>query len=287
MDTEQAYVDTISTILSQLGAVAVTCRNAAETPIFEPSPDERPIWKNTTVSGMFAETADLDRILLVLQAQCHDMLPRGIRLSKLPDSDWQRVWMEYFQPLRFAGGVWIVPSWHEPPDLQETVIRLDPGMAFGTGTHPTTAICIEWLAQSKLNGLCVVDYGCGSGILSLVAAKLGASEVVAVDHDSQALRTTRNNAKNNDVERIVATVVPDKMNKLRGKIDIIVANILADPLLSLAPSFAELLPTNGVLAISGILEAQQQNLRQRYARWFTLDTVREQEGWILLAGRRR
>jgi len=287
MDTNQAYVDTISAVLSHLGAIAVTCQNAAETSIFEPAPDEMPIWKNTTVTGMFAETVDLDRILLVLQAQCHDMLPHGIRLSKLPDSDWQSVWMERFQPLRFAGGIWIVPSWHEPPETRATVIRLDPGMAFGTGTHPTTAICIEWLARCNLNGRYVVDYGCGSGILSLVAAKLGAGAVLAVDHDPQALQTTRSNAEKNDLGGIITAVKPDELKNIPGKIDIIVANILADPLLSLALTFADLLPIDGRLAISGILQEQQENLRQHYARWFTLETVREQEGWILLAGRRR
>jgi ribosomal protein L11 methyltransferase len=204
----------------------------------------------------------------------------------LPDQNWTRVWMDQFQPMRFGQRLWICPSGHEIPDPTAINILLDPGLAFGTGTHPTTRLCLEWLEAHPPKEELVIDYGCGSGILSLAAKKLGASLVFAVDHDPQALQSTRDNSeKNGFTAKDIVPVLPNDL-KLHKKADLIMANILANPLMELAPTFSELIRPKGLIVLSGILETQCEDVFKHYLPFFELVEVSKQEGWICAALKR-
>jgi ribosomal protein L11 methyltransferase len=192
--------------------------------------------------------------------------------------------MERFKPLCFGPRLWICPSWLPIPDPEAVNILLDPGLAFGTGTHPTTALCLEWLANTNLNQAQIIDYGCGSGILAIAALKLGAAGAIAVDHDPQALLAARENATRNAVAPYLQTLSPSELTETRA--DFLIANILADPLLELAPCFARLVSPGGRLALSGITQDQVQQLAQAYNYWFTFDIPAVRENWALLTGYR-
>lgn len=277
--------------LDDLGALSITLQDAdAETPdeqaIFEPGVGELPLWPTITLNALF--DADTDR--RGLGEALGDLLPwlepDHTQFRDVADEDWERAWMDQFKPMAFGRRLWIYPWNIEPPaDEDIVVVRLDPGLAFGSGTHPTTALCLAWLDSLDLKGKSIVDFGCGSGILAIAALKLGAASAVGVDNDPQALTASADNAERNEVADRLALFLPEDMEAEPA--DVFIANILAGPLGELAPTFAAAAKPGAPFAISGILHGQEEELLQRYAEWFDELRVDTQEDWVRISGRRR
>jgi len=269
--------------LEGLGALSVTMMDAADQPIFEPELGTTPLWQQSELLALFE--ADADQALLQQQLQQLDnsLAPQ---FEHLPDQDWQRNCMDSFQPLKIGQRLWIVPSWHQPPEPNALNLLLDPGLAFGTGSHPTTALCLQWLEAANLQGRRVLDFGCGSGILALAALLLGADKVIGTDIDPQALEATRDNAERNGLnnERL-KLYLPEQLPA--EPVDVLIANILAAPLQQLAGQFAGLLPSGGKIALSGILAEQAEAVLAAYSQDFAMAAPIEQDGWILLYGLRK
>jgi ribosomal protein L11 methyltransferase len=277
--------------LEELGALSVTLQDAdAETPderaIFEPGVDQTPLWNRVVLTALFENDADRAAIADALCRDLPDLQPAQLDFREVADQDWERAWMDQFKPMRFGRRLWIVPWNDETFDEPDAiVVRLDPGLAFGTGTHPTTALCLEWLDGLDLEGKTVIDYGCGSGVLAIAALKLGAAHAIGVDNDPQALTATRDNAQRNGVDARLATHLPDETPATPA--DVFVANILAAPLAELAERFADLAKPAAPFALSGILDGQQDELLQRYAPWFEDLRIATREDWVRIEGRRR
>jgi len=282
-DTEHA--DKISDALEQSGAQAITLIDAEDQPLFEPLPGETPLWADLEITGLFE--ADIDT--LALEQQLTELLSTEImssrRLEPLEDKDWSRVWMEDYHPMQFGERVWIVPSWCKPPHPEAINILLDPGLAFGTGTHPTTSLCLQWLDGQFLKGKQVLDYGCGSGILAIAAAKLGAKTVTAIDIDPQALQATQDNAKRNQVNDLISTHLP--MELPEAGYDMLLANILAGPLAELADMLCATLRPGGQLVLSGILAEQADTVATAYRQHCDVGDPVQQGDWICLSGVKR
>jgi len=277
----------VEAALEDLGALAVTLLDAEDHPIFEPAPGETPMWPQIAMSALFEADSDRAGLVHVLTELVADLAPEQIGFRIVEDQDWTRVWMDQFQPMRFGRRLWIYPWNVEPPgdEPDAIVVRLDPGLAFGTGTHPTTALCLEWLDALDLAGKTVLDYGCGSGVLAIAALKLGAVRVVGVDNDPQALSASRDNAERNGVAAQLELSAPDAF--VAEAFDALVANILAGPLEELAPRFAQCVKPGGTLVMSGILRGQESALCTRYAEWFDAIAVEAREDWMRISGRRR
>lgn len=275
---------TYEDILLDCGAVSVTFMDAEDQPIFEPELGTTPLWKNTHLLALFEQDKDPEQLLLAL-AKAIGTLPE-YQLEVLPDQDWERSWMDNFQPLCFGKRLWIVPSWCEAPDPQAVNLLLDPGLAFGTGTHPTTALCLEWLDQYLEKGVEVIDFGCGSGILAIAALLLGAKQVVGTDIDSQALEASLDNAKRNHIaEADFKVYLPEQMPAITA--DVVLANILAGPLVELATKLASLTRVSGWICLSGILEEQAEEVRTAYEPYFNLSPTVVKEGWVRITGQRK
>ena len=272
-------------LLLGLGAVSVTFMDAEDQPIFEPDLGTTPLWQNTHLLALFE--ADVERQGLLEQLQLlWKQSPPEYQFEDIADQDWERSWMDNFQPMRFGQRLWIVPSWHEAPEPEAVNLLLDPGLAFGTGTHPTTALCLEWLDGQQLHDLQVIDFGCGSGILAIAALLLGAQRVTATDIDPQALEASRDNAQRNQLaDERLPLYLPEDMPSEPA--DLLVANILAGPLVSLAPQLTALVKPGGRLALSGILAEQTDEILAAYDTDFELDPVAEKDGWIRVSGVRR
>lgn len=286
VSTTRTQTEAIEDALLAAGAVSVTMEDSADQPILEPALGETPLWNNTRVTGLFYADTDTDQATIVATASFGDNLP-AYRWEILEDKDWEREWMENFHPMRFGQRLWICPSWKQPPEADAVNLMLDPGLAFGTGTHPTTALCLKWLDSCPLRGKTVVDYGCGSGILGIAALLLGASSVIAIDNDPQALLATADNAQRNHIEpdRIktyLPTHIPNGI-----KADIVVANILAGPLTDLAPTIAQLTADKGLLVLSGIIASQADELQNCYQQWYSMDTPAIEDNWVRLSGCKR
>ncbi|MDV3238122.1 MAG: 50S ribosomal protein L11 methyltransferase [Gammaproteobacteria bacterium] len=267
-----------------LGALSVTLQDAADQPLFEPPPGATPLWSQVRVTALFEAGADLARIRAQLAERFGAACAARLQAEPLDDRDWVRAWMDGYAPMRFGERLWIVPTGFEAPDPGGVNLLLDPGLAFGTGTHPTTALCLEWLDAHPPVDQCVIDYGCGSGILGIAALKLGAREVWAVDNDPQALTATRDNAERNGVLGRVRTVLPGDLPEVPA--DLLLANILANPLIELAPRFAALVRTGGGLVLSGILADQAADVAAAYHAAFALAPPAQREDWVRLDGRR-
>jgi ribosomal protein L11 methyltransferase len=269
--------------LFELGALSVTLEDAADDPVLEPAPGETPLWPTVRLRAVFESGVDARSAADDVARRWPDLAPAAAEV--LPDKAWEREWLKDFRPMRFGRRLWVCPGGLPAGDAGAVRIELDPGLAFGTGTHPTTALCLEWLDAQELGGTRVTDYGCGSGILAIAAARLGASHVVAMDIDPQALLATReNSARNGVTERVVPTddpVLP------AGASDVLVANILAGPLVALAPRFAAAVRTGGLIALSGLLTGQADAVTAAYRPWFDIRPAAARDGWALLAGRRR
>lgn len=265
--------------LNEWGALAVTFEDAADNPLFEPPLNTTPLWQTTRITGLFAEETDAE----MLRRQADRHLPAST-LARVEDQDWVRVWLTDFQPMRFGQHLWICPAGLPAPDPQAIRIDLDPGLAFGTGTHPTTALCLTWLDQQRehLTGRTVLDYGCGSGVLAIAALKLGAARASGNDIDPQALIASRDNAEKNQVD---LTLFPADQTPAES-FDLVVANILANPLIALAPVISQHVAPGGDLVLSGILETQVEAVRAAYDAEFTWQKTAIQAGWARLWGQR-
>jgi ribosomal protein L11 methyltransferase len=282
----------VEAALEELGALSITLRDAdAETPderaIFEPGVGETPVWNAMVLDALFDAGVDRAGLIAALADLVPELAPDHLAFREVEERDWTRVWMDQFQPMRFGRRLWIYP-WNVAPQTADdtlAIVRLDPGLAFGTGTHPTTALCLEWLDATNLAGKTIIDYGCGSGVLAIAALKLGAAHVIAVDNDDQALIATRDNAARNAVASWIELHAPATLP--RSEVNVLVANILAGPLHDLAPRFAALLRSGGALALSGILAGQESELIERYSEWFDDLRVATREGWVRIDGRRR
>jgi ribosomal protein L11 methyltransferase len=268
------------------GAVSVMLRDAGDVPLLEPLPGEEPLWPDLLVTGLFPPDIDLDELTHILAVELA-MDASRIHHEVLPDRDWVRACMDDFHPIRFGQRLWIVPTWHETPDADAVNIRLDPGLAFGTGTHPTTAMCLRWLDAHPPQDQEVLDYGCGSGILAIGALKLGAQSTWAVDIDPQAMTATRENAQRNDIpDEQLITGLPDVLPE-DACFDLTLANILASPLMALAPALAGRTRPGGRIILAGLLDRQANDLMSCYERWFEMCIADQQDGWTLLEGTRR
>ncbi|HET7370206.1 MAG TPA: 50S ribosomal protein L11 methyltransferase, partial [Gammaproteobacteria bacterium] len=250
---ENLDAERVEAALEELGALAVTLEDAADDALLEPAPGEQPLWPSSRVRALFDADQDVAAIAATLRAQLGGAALPDPQITQVADQQWETAWRRDFKPMRFGARLWVCPSGEPAPD-GAIVVRLDPGLAFGTGTHPTTALCLEWLAQAPLAGQRVIDYGCGSGILAIAAAKLGADRVYAVDYDAQALTATRENAAANGVADKIETISPELFGDVTA--EVLVANILARPLVELAAQFASLVKPGGRIAVSGVLQAQ-------------------------------
>lgn len=282
LDAEPAQVDFLQQTLEGLGAVAVTMTDAAEQPLFEPPLGETPLWQHTIVSALFAQHTDTDLLRAALHSALGNPLS-SLRMEILEDQPWERVWMEDFKPMRFGNNLWIIPSWSEAPNKNATNLKLDPGLAFGTGTHETTALCLEWLDGADLQGKTVIDFGCGSGVLAIAALLLGAKQAWACDIDPQALLATQSNADQNGVaDRLHCVLAKDLPN--HQVFDLVLANILAGPLVELAEQLTALCKSGGSLVLSGILATQSKNIEQAYKEHFILDPIAQKNDWLRVSG---
>ncbi|EHU0375978.1 50S ribosomal protein L11 methyltransferase [Vibrio cholerae] len=272
-------------LMEETGAVSVTFLDAKDTPVFEPLPGETRLWGDTDVVALYE--ADMDTSLILQQIKASNMLAEGFahKVEQVEDKDWEREWMDNFHPMQFGRRLWICPSWREVPDPQAVNVMLDPGLAFGTGTHPTTALCLEWLDNLNLSGKTVIDFGCGSGILAIAAIKLGAAKVIGIDIDPQALLASKDNAARNGVEDQIEVYLPkDQPEGLVA--DVVVANILAGPLRELSPIIKGLLKPGGQLAMSGILDTQAESVAEFYRDDLELDPIAEKSEWCRISGRK-
>lgn len=280
---EQA--ETYEDALLEVGAVSVTFMDAEDQPIFEPDLGTTPLWSHTHLLALFEADTDETALIAHLQLLCGGSLPEH-HVERIEDQDWERSWMDNFQPMRFGRRLWIVPSWHAAPEPDAVNLLLDPGLAFGTGTHPTTALCLEWLDGQELQGCKVLDFGCGSGILAIAALLLGAPQAVGTDIDPQALEASRDNASRNGIDPARFPVyLPADLPQQPA--DVVVANILAGPLVSLAPQITALVKGGGRLALSGILAEQAEEVRAAYAGAFDLDPTASKDGWVRISGIKR
>ena len=277
----------IELALEDLGALSVTLLDAEDHPIFEPAPGETPVWPTIKLAALFDIVVDRAGLVHALTDLVPEIAPDQLEFRDVPDEDWTRAWMDTFAPMQFGRRLWIYPWNIEPPagDGGDVVVRLDPGLAFGTGTHPTTALCLEWLDGLDLHGKTLLDYGCGSGVLAIAALKLGAAHVIGVDLDPQALEASRDNAERNGVAEGLALHLPQDYASTPQ--DLLVANILAGPLGELAPLFAQACKPGAPFALSGILAGQHEELLVRYGEWFEALEVAQREDWVRISGRRR
>ncbi len=283
-EVNQASVESLTEQLSEAGALAITLQDSGDEPLYEPPLGETALWTGNYVIALFETKNDIDIALVQLRESCGEKKLPAFKLEELEDKVWERAWMDDFHPICFGSRLWIVPSWTAAPDPEAVNIILDPGLAFGTGTHPTTALCLEWLDQTPLTGQQVVDYGCGSGILAIAAAKLGAKQVVAIDHDAQALEATIDNAEKNSVQTLIVAQFPEESEI--ECVDLVIANILAKPLIELASELASRVKAGGKIALSGVLSEQASAVVSAYSPWFDIKPAVQKEGWILLFGQR-
>ncbi|MCK5810814.1 MAG: 50S ribosomal protein L11 methyltransferase [Cocleimonas sp.] len=281
----KAFQDEISQCMETANALSITFQDAGDTPVLEPLPGETPLWNDLILTALFDGTDNLSTLLLSLESNKQHWEISKIDLERLEDQDWERAWMDDFKPMKFGENLWIYPSWNEIPEDDSTKIILDPGLAFGSGTHPTTALCLEWLDANPPQGLSVIDYGCGSGILAIAAAKLGSSTIFATDIDHQALIATKDNRLKNQIpESAIETYFPKELPT--KPVDLLIANILSGPLVELAEKFAQLTKTKGKIVLSGILEEQTDNIITAYQAYFSQLQIAKKNGWIRVTGQR-
>lgn len=289
---EQA--DLLEELLLAEGATAIGLQDAHDDPVFEPERGTTPLWQDTILTGLYDDLEGIDEMLGRIEAAWAEQLPSDpcpmIEYELLADRDWEREWMDDFTPLRMGKRLWIVPSWHEPPEADAVNLILDPGLAFGTGTHPTTALCLEWLdslaVAGQLQDKRVLDVGCGSGILAIAALKLGALHADGTDIDPQALQASRDNAERNQISNEqLALYYPEQLTG--GTYPIVTANILAGPLIELSPMIADHVAPGGQLALSGILANQANDVLEAYqAQGLIMAEPAIREGWVRLSGMR-
>ena len=281
----KAFEAVISEAAENFGAVSITLSDAADVPVLEPLPNETPLWDEIVITLLFREeqTNELESLKQQLMTNKDSWQVSHIRQETLKDQQWERVWMDDFHPMQFGKNLWIYPSWSEIPDDGSVKIKLDPGLAFGTGTHPTTAMCLEWLDSNPPRDLDVIDFGCGSGVLAIAAIKLGAKKVWATDIDPQALIATQSNQLNNDIpDQQILRYLPEAMPEI--KVDLMLANILCGPLVSLAPELCASTKKGGQIVLSGILKEQQEMLAETYANYCQNIQFATSGDWVRMTG---
>lgn len=270
-------------LFQSAGAVSVTLLDAEDEPVFQLDPGSTPLWQQTLLCALFEDDADAESIIAMVTAGSR-LLESELLTEKIADQDWERAWMSDFKPMRFGERLWVCPSWSEPPEPDAVNIMLDPGLAFGSGTHPTTALCLAWLDSQQLINKSVIDYGCGSGILAIAAALLGATRVIAVDNDPQAVTASGNNRDMNGISAELMTVhLPGEPHE---PADVVVANILSGPLAELTPVLASLTRPGGKLILSGVLADQTETLMASYEPFFTMQPPVIQDEWVRIEGTR-
>ncbi len=274
------YAESLEDSLLACGAASVTFEDNADQPILEPGLGETPLWDNVKITGLFDAEIDTAKTIATAERKFGNKLPEHI-WEQLEDKDWEREWMENYHAIRCGERLWICPSWQQPPEPDKVNLMLDPGLAFGTGTHPTTFMCMQWIDQQDFTGLDIVDYGCGSGILGIATLLMGARKVIGVDIDPQALLATTENAKRNNLpEDAMPVFLPKDCPQIKA--DIMLANILAGPLAELAPTLNAMTKIGGKICLSGILAIQADAVKKAYAAWFDFDPIATQEEWVRL-----
>jgi ribosomal protein L11 methyltransferase len=282
IDSSETEASLLELVFENLGALSVTLGDAGDQPLLEPPPESQQLWQQTRVTALFEGDQDIKALQNALASTLDRSLVGRLHWERLEDRLWERVWLEHFKPMRFGERLWICPDGASANQIKGVVVLLDPGLAFGTGTHPTTALCLNWLDGLELQGKTVVDYGCGSGILAIAALKLGAARAVAIDHDPQALEASCENAVKNGVTERMETYLPQEAPSIQA--DILVANILAGPLVSLARTLIDLLKPGSEFALSGVLAEQEEEVASRYRPLAHLHPRHQQEEWILIPG---
>jgi len=281
---ERANTEAVEDALLDCGAVSVTLADSADNPILEPGVGETPLWETVKITGLFELPADQAQLSANFRTLQPGFNTADLHWERVEDQAWERAWMDHFEPIQCGQRLWICPSWQEPPEPDAVNLRLDPGLAFGSGTHPTTFLCLQWLDSLELTGKTVIDYGCGSGILGIAALLLGAARVIAVDNDPQALIATRDNLERNHLasDRLT-TYLPEEAPEplMKEGADILVANILAGPLISLAPKLTSFTASNGQLCLSGITREQAPEVVAAYPE-FAFDPLIAHEEWVRL-----
>ncbi|WP_075182934.1 50S ribosomal protein L11 methyltransferase [Pantoea sp. 1.19] len=286
INTTGALAEALGDALMACDAVSVTFEDTHDTPVFEPLPGETRLWGDTDVIGLFDAETDMAAVVAMLAGQPIPGPDFHHKIEQLEDKDWEREWMANFHPMRFGERLWICPSWRDVPDPEAVNVMLDPGLAFGTGTHPTTALCLAWLDGLDLQGKTVIDFGCGSGILAIAALKLGAAQAIGIDIDPQAIQASRDNATRNGVADRLTLFLPHQQPE-GLQADVVVANILAGPLRELAPLISVLPKAGGHLGLSGVLESQAEGVCEAYGNDFALDPVAVKEEWVRITGVKR
>ncbi len=283
LTTAKAQAPLVEQLLESLGALSVTLGDAGDNPLLEPAPGEQPLWEQTRITGLFPSDSDIEPLRQSLENGLTGQYAQ-LEVERLEDQVWERVWLDNFRPMRFGKRLWICPDNLRPDEQDAVVVELDPGLAFGTGTHPTTALCLTWLDGTAMTGKRIIDFGCGSGILAIAALRLGAELAIAIDHDPQALQASCDNAEKNGVLERLQVLGSDAT--LQEPADILLANILAGTLISLQPILTAGVKPGGKIVLSGILEDQWQSVATAFAGAFTFAPPVMQEEWVLLAGTR-
>lgn len=283
--TDEITAPLIADFFSECGAVSVTYMDAKDEPVYEPAIGETKIWQQTTVIGLYELKADPTIIKAKLWQQFETEKLLHWQLERIEDQAWERTWLEYYQPMKFADKLWVCPSDQAQTEAGTVCMSLDPGLAFGTGTHATTALCLEWLASHDLNDKIIIDYGCGSGILAVAALLLGAKKAYAIDIDPQALTATQMNAEKNQVEDKISLFLAHDFKTIEA--DLVLANILAKPLIELSSLITTLVKQDGQLILSGILSEQATDVQKKYEKQFDFKPVTQQQDWCRLDGRKR
>ena len=287
---DQAQVDFTETLLLSLGAVSVTLDDAEDQALLEPLPGETPLWNKVIVTGIYAQEDDEEIDVTALETFIKTQMPDApLRSEFLEDQEWERTWMDAYEPIQIGEKYWIVPEWMEAPEADAVNIKLDPGLAFGTGNHASTFLCLQWLGKTDVKDKIVIDYGCGSGILAVAALLLGAKKVYATDIDPQAVLATQQNAELNGVLDKLYVGLPEEFNVELGaqKADVFVANILAGPLMALAAEFSTLIKPQGEFALAGIIDDQVNDVSEVYSEFFDiLEKEKRDENWYRISGKR-
>ena len=289
VQVQSEHLESIEQFLTDSGALSVTYLDAEDQAVFQKEPGSTPLWDSVFLLSLFDADCSLDNVMLWLQQHPAINNKSILEIEVLEDQEWERSWMQDFQAMQFGKRLWICPSWQTPPDINAINIMLDPGLAFGSGSHATTSLCLQWLEQNVLENSTVIDYGSGSGVLAIAAALLGAAKVVAVDNDPQAITATMENAQRNSIEEnLICAYLPEDLpdSMFTEKADILLANILAEPLLQLAKAMAELVKPDGKIVLSGLLEDQAQEILTCYQQWFSMQDPVIEDGWVRLTGTR-
>jgi len=283
LQTSKASNDKAEQALFDAGALSVTFRDAQDNPVLEPLPGETPLWEEIILTGLFDANINSEILKTAIKSQLGKQTT--LKVEVLEDKDWVRAWMDDYKPMQFGKRLWVCPKHIPPPQADAINLMLDPGLAFGTGTHPTTALCLEWLDSASLHNKQILDFGCGSGVLAIAALLLGADHCDGTDIDPQAIIASKDNAEENNVgvkfDLFLPTDMPEKTY------DVVLANILAGPLTELAEQLACYCKSGGSIVLSGILETQSEKIIQAYSPWFELEPIKVQEDWIRVSGRKK